>query len=74
MKYKDYEITAEVIVERAEYSLDNNGNLLEFLQNIDTEPQIDCYGVYNPNTIEHEDWFDTIEEAKKYIDTVSKLK
>ena len=66
MIYKKYEIVAEAITERAEYSLDDDGNLYEYLQGIDSEPEITCYGIVKDGEII--DWTDTLEEAKKYID------
>lgn len=70
MIYKQHEIVAEAITERAEYALDDQGNLSEFLQGIDCEPEITCYGIVKDGEII--DWTDTLEEAKKYIDEESK--
>ena len=66
MIYKGHEIVAEAITARAEYSLDEDGNLYEFLQDIDCEPDITCYGIVKDGEII--DWTDTLEEAKQYID------
>jgi len=70
MMYKGYEIVAEAITERAEYSLDDEGNLNEYLVNIDCEPEITCYGVCQNGELI--DWADTIEEVKQCIDDLIK--
>ena len=72
MIYKGYEIVAEAITERAEYSLDNEGNLNEYLQNIDCEPEPICYGIYDNDELI--DWADTIDEVKQCIDKLIKEK
>ena len=66
MMYKGYEIVAEAITERAEYSLDDEGNLNEYRANIDCEPEITCYGVCDNGDLI--DWADTIQEVKQCID------
>ena len=64
MKIGKYEIVAECIQERAEYKLNENGEITEFIQGIDSEPEIAYYGVYeNGDCI---GWFDTLEEVKEY--------
>lgn len=68
MTYQGYEITAEAITERAEYSLDNNGELHEYLQGIDSEPEVSCYGIVKNGDII--DWVDTLDEAKEYINNL----
>jgi len=70
MMYKGYEIVAEAITERAEYSLDDEGNLNEYLVNIDCEPEITCYGVCDNGELI--DWADTIQEVKQCIDELVK--
>jgi hypothetical protein len=66
MTYKGYEIVAECITERAEYSLNDKGELQEFVANVDCEPEPTCYGVCENG--EYIDWCDTIDEVKQYID------
>lgn len=66
MTYKDYVIGAEVITERAEYSLDDEGNLLEYQQFIDSEPEISCYSISKDDEII--DWVDSLKDAKRYIE------
>jgi len=70
MIYKGYEIVAEAITERAEYSLDDDGELLEYLQNIDCEPEPTCYGICDNGELI--DWADTIDEVKQCIDKLIK--
>lgn len=70
MIYRGFEIVAEAITERAEYSLDDDGELNEFMAHIDCEPETTCYGVcHNGELI---DWADTIDEVKQYIDKLIK--
>jgi hypothetical protein len=67
MIYKKYEIVAEAITGRAEYSLDDNGELYEHLQDIyDDDLEISYYAIVKNGVIEK--WFDTLDEAKQYID------
>lgn len=66
MTYKDYEIGAEVITERAEYTLDDEGNLKDYVQYIDSEPEISCYSISKDDEII--DWVDSLKEAKRYIE------
>ena len=69
MIYKDYEIVAEAITGRAVYKLDDNGELTEYINDVDCEPEPYCYGiVYKDNDGDIIDWCDTIDEAKQYID------
>lgn len=70
MIYKGYEIVAEVITERAEYSLDDNGNLYEWLQNFDTDQEISYYGIVKNGDVI--DWADTLKEVEEIIDELSK--
>lgn len=72
MMYKGYEIVAEAITERAEYSLDDEGNLNEYLANIDCEPDPNCYGVCDNGELI--DWVDTLDEVKQCIDKLIKEK
>lgn len=67
MTYKGYEIVAECITERAEYSLNDMGELNEFNGYIDSEPEPVFYGIkdIDGDIIE---WCDTIDEVKQYID------
>lgn len=71
MTYKGHEITAECVTERAEYSLDDNGELYEYLQGIDSDPEISCYGIVDPENGDIIDWVDTLHEAKLYIDDLT---
>ena len=72
MIYKKYEIVAEAIQERAEYSLDDDGHLYDYLQSIDPDPEITAYGIVKGGDII--DWTDTLDEAKQYIDELTKGK
>jgi hypothetical protein len=66
MIYKKHEILAEAVTESATYTLDDNGELAEYRESIDREPEATCYAVeYDGDIIE---WFDTITECKQYID------
>lgn len=71
MNYKGYEIVAECITERAEYSLNDKGEVMEFLANVDCEPEPTCYGICKNG--EYIDWADTIEEVKQQIDELATL-
>lgn len=66
MTYKGFEIVAECITERAEYSLNDEGELMEYIANMDCEPEPTCYGICQDD--EYIDWCDTIAEVKQYID------
>jgi len=67
MKYKGYIIGAECITGRAEYSLNEQGELDELISDIDCEPIIQYYSVgdIDGDILE---WVDTLEDAKRYID------
>lgn len=67
MTYNGYTITAEVITERAIYNLDDDGNISDWEQEIDSEPEITYYGILDSDG-EYQNWTDTLEEAKQYID------
>ena len=45
----------------------NYDELGAWLSDIDTGPAIDCYSVNQDNEII--DWFNTLDEAKKFINT-----
>lgn len=72
MIYKKYEIVAEAIQERAEYSLDDDGHLYDYLQSINSDPEITAYGIVEIENGDIIDWTDTLDEAKKYIDKLTK--
>jgi len=66
MMYKGYEIQAEAITDHARYSLDDNGDIKEYLNDIDCELRITNYIVCDNG--DFIDWADTIEEVKQCID------
>lgn len=73
MIYKGYEIQAEVVTDTAIYSLDENGQIDQYEQNMSCEPYISYYGIVE-NTEDGDiiEWFETLEEAKKAIDNLNK--
>jgi hypothetical protein len=71
MKYKGYIIAVECITARAEYSLDAQGEILNFICDVECEPEIQYYSVSDMDG-DILDWFDTLEDAKKYIDKLVK--
>jgi len=71
MQYKGYEIVAEAITARAEYKLDKNGKLTEFISDIDCEPEAMFYGMLQNG--EMIDWADTIQEVKQCIDELERV-
>lgn len=71
MVYKGYNILAEAITSRAVYSLNDNGELHTYVQDIDTEPEITNYAV-EEETGDIIDWTNTLEEAKAMIDKLDK--
>lgn len=66
MTYKDYEIGAEAITERSEWTLDDNGELETYIMSIDSEPEISCYSISKDDEII--DWVDSLKEARRYIE------
>ena len=81
MTYKGYEIQAEAYIESGIYSLDDEGYLQEFLQEVDIEPTIDSYCVIQGEgggskygSGEEREWFSSITECKGYIDVIVKEK
>jgi len=70
MKYLGYTIGAEAITARANFELDDNGNLIGYGDLIDiSEPEITCYSVEDVDG-DIIDWVDTIEQAKQYIESL----
>ena len=72
MIYKGYEITAEVTYQRAEYSLDDNGEPDDFLRYIDENTEIITYCIIKNGDIV--EWIDTLDEVKQCIDKLIKEK
>lgn len=69
MIYKHYVIGAEVIDQRSEYTLDDDGNLLDLISMIDSEPEISCYSISKDDEIIN--WVDSLKEAKRYIEDLT---
>ena len=67
MIYKGIEIIAEVATEHSIWSLHENGELKESKRYIDIEPEIVYWGIDDDETGLNE-WFDSLEEAKQFID------
>lgn len=61
-----YTIMAEVVDSTSVWTVDDTGEYVEFVYPIDTEPYITSYGVFSGGM--PVDWFDTMEDAEKYIE------
>lgn len=74
MKYKGYEIMIEASVETAVYKTNDKGELDEWYEDIDSEPEERFFGIYKDD--EAVDWIDYAEGisgAKDLIDQAIKL-
>jgi hypothetical protein len=73
MIYRDYEITAEVITARAEYSLNDQGEPEELLQDIDMEAEeVTAYCIVKNGDVIN--WVDTLDDARQYINKLTGVK
>ena len=65
MEYKGFDIIAEVPNTSGIWTLDENGNLDELQREIDLSHDIQYWGI---ETDEYNEWFNTLDELKEFID------
>lgn len=69
MKYKGFEILAEVPNTSGVWTLNEEGNLQELQREIDLSHEIQYWGIESDDNNE---WFNTLDELKQFIDERSK--
>lgn len=73
MIYRGYKIILEAVVETAEYEVDEDSELAELIQYIDTEPYPITWGILTEDG-DYVDWIsydkdcESVDDVKKLID------